>query len=126
MNISDLAVEIVETVQTELSNKSSHTRINRQVASILNKLVASLSDVDDDCVVAVNMQEGIPFAVSTNNAALHGALFVCTDHISVADDEESAIIAYDDNIVVGIGKVSACDDISMYMTAARKFSRANN
>ncbi len=126
MNISDLAAEIVGTVQSELSNKSSSTRINRQVATILNKLVSSLSDVDDDCVIAVNMEEGVPFAVSSNNPALHGALFVCTDNISVADDEESAIIAFDDNIVVSAGKVSACDDMSKYISSARKFTRANS
>lgn len=126
MNISDLAVEIVETVQTELSNKSSPTRINRQVATILNKLVSSLSDADDDYVVTVSMQEGVPFAVSVNSPVLHGALFVSTDNISVAEDEESAIIVDDDNIVVSVGKVSACNDINKYISAARKFSRANN
>lgn len=126
MNIDDLAVGILELVQNEIANKSSTVKMTRQVKSLLHKFVAGLTDTDADYVLAINMHEGLPHTVTCNNPALNGALFVCTDNISVADDEESAIIVYDDNIVVGIGNVSVCSDVQKYIQAARKFDRDNN
>jgi hypothetical protein len=128
MNISDTASEIVELVQTELSNKTNVGKINRQVANILSKIVNNFSDAEDDAnyVVVVNLFQGVPETVVSNHPGLSGALVVCTDNISVADDEESAVIVHDDVIVVAVSSVEAQDDMARYVKSAHKFERLNS
>jgi hypothetical protein len=128
MNISDTASEIVELVQTELSNKTNVGKINRQVANVLSKIVNNFSDAEDDAnyVVVVNLFQGVPETVVSNHPGLSGALVVCTDNISVADDEESAVIVHDDVIVVAVSSVEAQDDMARYVKSAHKFERLNS
>jgi hypothetical protein len=128
MNISDTASEIVELVQTELSNKTNVGKINRQVANILSKIVNNFSDAEDEAnyVVVVNLFQGVPETVVSNHPGLSGALVVCTDNISVADDEESAVIVHDDVIVVAVSSVEAQDDMARYVKSAHKFERLNS
>lgn len=125
MNISDIAVQIVDLVQAETINKAAASRVNKQVANILHKLVGSLADAEDEYVVVINMDSGIPQSVLTNNPALNGALFVCTDNISVADDEEAAVVVYDDTIVVSSGAVEIDGDMHNFVKAEAKFSKLN-
>lgn len=125
MNISDTASEIVDLVQTELSGKTSIGKIKRQVASILSKIVNNFSDAEDNYVVVVNLFEGVPESVLSNHPGLSGALVVCTDNISVADDEEAAVIVHDDIIVVAVSEMEAQDDMSRYVKSAHKFERLN-
>lgn len=127
MNISDIAEDIVNLVQSGLADKVNPAKINRSVTNVLNKLVKSLveANADEDFVVIVTMESGVPTAVTSNNTALNGALFVCVDNIAVADDEDNAVIVYDDNIVIGTGDIVLCDDVSMYVRAARKYERLN-
>ena len=126
MNISDTASEIVDLVQTELSGKTNIGKIKRQVASILSKIVNNFSDAEDNYVVVVNLFEGVPESVLSNHPGLSGALVVCTDNISVADDEESAVIVHDDVIVVAVSSVEAQDDMARYVKSAHKFERLNS
>lgn len=126
MNIQDLSSDIFELVQHEIANKTSASRIKRQVVGILGKLVDSLTDVDGDFVVVVHLHEGVPTSITTNNPALHDALFVCTDNISVAEDEENAILVTDDDIVVSVGTVAADNNMEIYKSAAKKFARSNS
>lgn len=128
MNISDIAAEIVDLVQVELANKTSVNKINRLVAGILAKIVSNFSDAEEDgsYVVVVTLNQGLPEAVSSNHPALAGALFICTDNMSVADDEESAVVVYDDIIVVGTGEIDTQDDMTVHTRAAHKFERLNN
>jgi hypothetical protein len=128
MNISDTASEIVELVQTELSNKTNVGKINRQVANILSKIVHNFSDAEDEAnyVVVVNLFQGVPESVVCNHPGLSGALVVCTDNISVADDEENAVIVHDDVIVVAVSSVEAQDDMARYIKSAHKFERLNS
>jgi len=128
MNISDTASEIVELVQTELSNKTNVGKINRQVANVLSKIVNNFSDAEDDAnyVVVVNLFQGVPETIVSNHPGLSGALVVCTDNISVADDEESAVIVHDDVIVVAVSSVEAQDDMARYVKSAHKFERLNS
>lgn len=124
MNINNLAGEIVELVQQETANKTNITKINRQVVNILNKIVRNFSDTEDDeYVIAVNLNQGLPTSVLTNHPNLNGALFVCTDDISVADDIETSVNVTEDSIVVGVGEVQVQDDMSMYRKPAHKFER---
>lgn len=125
MNISDIAVQIVDLVQAETINKAAASRVNKQVANILHKLVGNLADAEDEYVVVINMDSGIPQSVLTNNPALNGALFVCTDNISVADDEEAAVVVYDDTIVVSSGVVEIDGDMHTFVKAEAKFSKLN-
>lgn len=126
MNINSLAFEIVELVQNETANKTNINKINRQVINILNKIVSNFSDTEaDDYTVVINLDQGLPTSVLTNHPNLNGALFVCTDNISVADDEEAAICVGDETIVVGVGEMQVQDDMSMYHKAAHKFERQN-
>lgn len=125
MNISDTASEIVDLVQTELSGKTNIGKIKRQVASILSKIVNNFSDAEDNYVVVVNLFEGVPESVLSNHPGLSGALVVCTDNISVADDEEAAVIVHDDVIVVAVSEMEAQDDMSRYVKSAHKFERLN-
>lgn len=128
MNISDTASEIVDLVQTELSNKTNVGKINRQVASILAKIVNNFSDAkdDDSYVVVINAFQGVPESVVSNHPGLIGALVVCTDNIAVVDDEENAVIVHDDVIVVAVSKVEAHDDMARYVKTAHKFERLNS
>jgi hypothetical protein len=128
MNISDTAAEIVELVQTELSNKTNVGKINRQVANILSKIVSNFSDAEDEgeYVVVIKLNEGIPDSIVSNHPGISGALVVCTDNIAVADDEETAVIVHDDVIVVAVAEVEAEDDMAQYVRAAHKFERLNN
>jgi hypothetical protein len=128
MNISDTATEIVDLVQTELSNKTNVGKINRQVANILAKIVNNFSDArdDDNYVVVVNSLHGVPESVVSNHPGLIGALVVCTDNIAVVDDEENAVIVHDDIIVVAASKVEAHDDMERYVKTAHKFARLNS
>lgn len=128
MNISDTASEIVELVQTEMSNKTAIGKINRQVANILSKIVSNLSDAkeEDNYVVVVNLNQGMPESILSNHPGLNGALVVCTDNISVADDEELAVIVHDDVIVVAVSEVQAQDDMSRLIKSAHKFERLNS
>lgn len=128
MNISDTASEIVELVQTELSNKTNVGKIKRQVASILSKIVHNFSDAEDEAnyVVVVNLLQGVPTSVLSNHPGLSGALVVCTDDISVADDEELAVIVHDDVIVVAVTQVEAQDDMARHVKSAHKFERLNS
>jgi hypothetical protein len=128
MNISDTASEIVELVQTELSNKTNIGKINRQVANILSKIVSNFSDAEeeDNYVVVVNLNQGIPESILSNHPGLSGALVVCTDNISVADDEELAVIVHDDVIVVAVDEVQAQDDMARLIKSAHKFERLNS
>jgi hypothetical protein len=127
MNISDIAEDIVNLVQSGLADKVNPTKINRSVTNVLNKLVKSLveAQADEDFVVIINTESGVPTGVTSNNTALNGALFVCVDNIAVADDEDNAVIVYDDNIVIGTGDIAICDDVSLYVRAARKYERLN-
>jgi hypothetical protein len=127
MNISDIAEEIVNSVQSGMADKIPPAKLQRGVVTILNKLVRSLSEagVDDDYLVVVTMDSGVPQSVMSNNPALNGAVFVCTDNISVADDEDNVVIVYDDNIVVTTGEIVICDETATYLKAARKFERLN-
>lgn len=125
MNISDTASEIVDLVQTELSGKTNIGKIKRQVASILSKIVNNFSDAEDNYVVVVNLFEGVPESVLSNHPGLSGALVVCTDNISVSDDEEAAVIVHDDVIVVAVSEMEAQDDMSRYVKSAHKFERLN-
>lgn len=128
MNIHELAAEIVDLVQAETSNKTSEAKIRRQIVGILNKIVSNFSEAeeDGDYVVVVNLQQGVPESIYSNHPGICGALFVCTDNISVADDEETAVIIYEDVIVVGVGEVEAQDDMAQHTRAAIKFERQNN
>jgi len=128
MNISDTASEIVELVQTELANKTNAGKIKRQIASILSKIVHNFSDAEDESnyVVVVNLLQGVPESVVSNHPGLSGALVVCTDNISVADDEELAVIVHDDVIVVAVAQVEAQDDMTSYVKSAHKFERLNS
>lgn len=128
MNINDTASEIVDLVQTELSNKTNIGKINRQVASILSKIVHNFSDAEDEdnYVVVVNLFQGVPETVLSNHPGLNGALVVCTDNISVADDEESAVIVHDDVIVVAVSSVESQDDMARHVKSAHKFVRLNS
>jgi hypothetical protein len=128
MYISDTAAEIVELVQTELSNKTNVGKINRQVANILSKIVSNFSDAEDEgeYVVVIKLNEGIPDSIVSNHPGISGALVVCTDNIAVADDEETAVIVHDDVIVVAVAEVEAEDDMAQYVRAAHKFERLNN
>lgn len=128
MNISDTASEIVELVQTELSNKTNVGKINRQVANILYKIVRNFTSAEeeDNYVVVVNLNQGMPESVLSNHPGISGALVVCTDNISVADDEETAVIVHDDVIVVAVAKVEAQDDMARYVKSAHKFERLNS
>jgi len=128
MNISDTASEIVDLVQTELSNKTNVGKINRQVANILSKIVRNFSDAEDDAsyVVVLNLFQGVPESVVSNHPGLSGALVVCTDSITVADDEENAVIVHDDVIVIAVSQVEAHDDMAQHVKAARKFERLNS
>ncbi len=125
MNINDIAEDIVTVVQTGIADKVTPTKIQRNVVNLLNKLIRTLSEaeVDEDYLVVVTMDSGVPKSVMSNNPALNGAVFVCTDNISVADDEDTAVIVYDDNIVVSAGEIVICDDTALYLKAARKFIR---
>lgn len=127
MNINDLAAEIVDLVQTETSNKTSDAKIRRQVISILSKIVSNFTEAEEegDYVVVVNLNQGVPEALYSNHPGIIGALFVCTDNISVTDDEERAVIIYDDVIVVSTGEVEAQDDMALHQKAALKFERQN-
>lgn len=125
MNISDLAVQIVELVQAETSNKAATNKVNKQVANMLNKLVCSLADAEDDYVVVINMDSGIAQSVLTNNPALNGALFICTDNMSVVDDEAAAVVVYDDTIIVSSGTVEIDSDMHTFVKAESKFSKLN-
>jgi hypothetical protein len=51
---------------------------------------------------------------------------VCTDNISVADDEELAVIVHDDVIVVSVAQVEPQDDMARYVKSAHKFERLNS
>jgi hypothetical protein len=128
MNISDTAAAIVELVQTEISNKTNVGKINRQVANILSKIVHNFSDAEDEAnyVVVVNLFQGVPETVVSNHPGLSGALVVCTDNISVADDEEAAVIVHDDVIVVAVSSVEPQDDMSRHVKSAHKFERLNS
>ncbi len=128
MNISDTASEIVDLVQTELSNKTNVGKINRQVANILYKIVRNFTSAEeeDNYVVVVNLNQGMPESVLSNHPGISGALVVCTDNISVADDEETAVIVHDDVIVVAVAKVEAQDDMARYVKSAHKFERLNS
>jgi hypothetical protein len=128
MNISDTASEIVELVQTELSNKTNVGKINRQVANILYKIVSNFSDATEqgDYVVVVNLNQGIPESVLSNHPGISGALVVCTDNISIADDEEMAVIVHDDVIVVSVSEIETEDDMARYVKSAHKFERLNS
>jgi len=128
MNISDTASEIVELVQTELSNKTNVGKINRQVANILYKIVRNFTSAEeeDNYVVVVNLNQGMPESVLSNHPGISGALVVCTDNISVADDEETAVIVHDDVIVVSVAQVEAQDDMARYVKSAHKFERLNS
>jgi hypothetical protein len=128
MNISDTASEIVELVQTELSNKTNVGKIKRQVVNILSKIVHNFSDAEDDAsyVVVVNLNQGVPEMVLSNHPGLSGALVVCTDNISVADDEEAAVIVHDDVIVVAVSSVEPQDDMARHVKSAHKFERLNS
>lgn len=127
MNINDLAAEIVDLVQTETSNKTSDAKIRRQVISILAKIVSNFTEAEEegDYVVVVNLNQGVPESIYANHPGIIGALFICTDNISVSDDEERAVIIYDDVIVVGTGEVEAQDDMALHQKAALKFERQN-
>jgi hypothetical protein len=127
MNISNIASEIVELVQQETFNKTNITKINRQVASIINKIVKNFSDAEEgeDYTVLINLQHGLPKSVYTNHPNLSNALFVCTDDVSVTDDEDNAAYIDDDTIVVGVGTVELQDDMSACNKAAQKFERDN-
>lgn len=125
MNINDTASEIVDIVQTELSGKTNIGKIKRQVASILSKIVNNFSDAEDNYVVVVNLFEGVPESVLSNHPGLSGALVVCTDNISVADDEAAAVIVHDDVIVVAVSEMQAQGDMSRYVKSAHKFERLN-
>ncbi len=128
MNISDTASEIVDLVQTELSNKTNVGKINRQVANILYKIVRNFTSAEeeDNYVVVVNLNQGMPESVLSNHPGISGALVVCTDNISVADDEETAVIVHDDVIVVSVAQVEAQDDMARYVKSAHKFERLNS
>lgn len=128
MNISDTASEIVELVQVELSNKTNIGKINRQVANILSKIVSNFSDAEeeDNYVVVVNLNQGVPESVLSNHPELSGALVVCTDNISVADDEELAVLVHDDVIVVAVDEVQVQDDMARLIKSAHKFERLNS
>lgn len=125
MNINDIAEDIVNTVQTGMADKVAPAKLQRNVVNILNKLIRTLSEAgaDEDYLVVVTMDSGVPQSVMSNNPALNGAVFVCTDNISVADDEDTAVIVYDDNIVVCTGEIVICDETALYLKAARKFER---
>lgn len=125
MNINDTASEIVDIVQTELSGKTNIGKIKRQVASILSKIVNNFSDAEDNYVVVVNLFEGVPESVLSNHPGLSGALVVCTDNISVADDEAAAVIVHDDVIVVAVSEIQAQGDMLRYVKSAHKFERLN-
>ena len=126
MNINSLALEIVELVQNETANKTNLNKINRQVINILNKIVSNFSDTEaDDYTVVINLDQGLPASVITNHPNLNGALFVCTDNISVADDEEAAICIGEETIIVGVGEIQMQDDMTIYHKAAHKFERQN-
>jgi hypothetical protein len=128
MNISDTASEIVELVQTELSNKTNVGKINRQVAKILYKIVRNFTSAEeeDNYVVVVNLNQGMLESVLSNHPGISGALVVCTDNISVADDEETAVIVHDDVIVVSVAQAEAQDDMASYVKSAHKFERLNS
>jgi hypothetical protein len=128
MNISDTASEIVDLVQTELSNKTNVGKINRQVANILYKIVRNFTSAEeeDNYVVVVNLNQGMPESVLSNHPGISGALVVCTDNISVADDEETAVIVHDDVIVVSVAQVEAQGDMARYVKSAHKFERLNS
>ena len=124
-SVEDIAEEVVQIVQAGLADKINPVKLNREVAAHIKKLIKSTAETmaDAEYIVAVQMDAGVPMAISSNNPALAGALFVCTDSILVAEDEDTAVIVQDDTIVVSIGEVSLCDDTEALTRAARKFSR---
>lgn len=128
MNIFDTASEIVELVETERSNKTASGKIKRQVACILSKIVSNFSDAEeeDNYVVVVNLNQGVPESIASNHPGLSGALVICTDNISVADDEELAVLVHDDVIVVAVSEVQAQDDMARLIKSAHKFERLNS
>ena len=125
-SVGDIAAEIITLVQTGLADKVSPVKLNRQVAAQINRVIKNLAEAsaDDNYVVAVHMETGIPVSVSSNNPALNGALFVCTDNIVVAEDESTAVIVQDDDIVVGVGEVTMFNDTDVLVRAARKYARS--
>ena len=109
MNISQVAKEIMELVQLGLADKTNPVKINRQVTATLNKLIKSISEtnIDEEAIVVVDMDAGVPKSISTNIPGLNNAKFVCLDDIAVIDeeDEENAIIVEDDRVVINAGEI---------------------
>lgn len=124
MSIQDLAEDIVDFVQQETSGKVSANKITKQVLSRLNTFVRNISEIDqEDLTIVVQLHEGTPVAVFTNHPTMEGASYVCTDNISVADDEASAIVVSDENIVVGTGVVGTHDNLELYTKAYIKYNK---
>lgn len=127
MNISDTASELVDLIQTETSNKLSKPKICKQVAALLNKLVDNLRTAQEETeyVIVINLDQGMPSSVTTNAPELNGALFVCTDDISLADDVDSAILVGEETLIIGTGVIEMEDDMRKYVRSAVKFERLN-
>lgn len=126
MNISQVAKEIMELVQLGLADKTNPVKINRQVTATLNKLIKSISEtnIDEEAIVVVDMDAGVPKSISTNIPGLNNAKFVCLDDIAVIDeeDEENAIIVEDDRVVINAGEIELFCNGDIFIKAMNKFT----